>query len=325
MSARSVTAVASPSLALVKYWGKSDAKRNTPATSSVAVTLSGLESRTTVTPTPPDSEEDVVYIDGAQQPAERFSRFFENVRRVIESDLHFDAKSTNNFPTAAGIASSASGFAALTVASARCAGVDLPPENLSAIARVGSASAARSIFGGFTHLAADAEQATTLFPCEHWPAFRIVVVAITTSGKGVSSRDAMERSRRTSPYYQSWLEDAKLRSEEARTAIEKRDIERLGTIMRLSYLRMFSTMFSCDPPIIYWHPTSLSLIHLCETLRGEGIGAWETMDAGPQVKIACLESDTEVIIRRIEELRPECRMYVCAPGTGASIIETDEW
>jgi diphosphomevalonate decarboxylase len=305
---------ASPNLALVKYWGKADIKANLPATSSLGITLAGVE---TVSKAVLTNEKNEVTIEGLPQDIRRFDRFFAGLRYLgeLHNDTHFKVESRNSFPTAAGLASSSSGFAALTCACADAAAMDLTQAQLSAAARLGSASAARSLFGGFVILRAGGYQAEQLFSEDHWPDLRILMAIVRRVPKKISSRDAMELSRTSSPYYSSWLESSQTLFSEGINAVSHRDIEKLGAVMRASYLGMFSTMFTSVPPVMYWLPDSVEIIRACEELRESGIPAWETMDAGPQVKIACLASDVEVITDRIKGLNPDWQILTTKPGT----------
>jgi diphosphomevalonate decarboxylase len=310
---------ASPSLALIKYWGKEDLQANTPATPSLAVTLDGLFSRTIVIPDTQDS----VAINGTAVEMNRYVSFFDALRHHLHTDMRFRAHSTNSFPTAAGLASSASGYAALTCACARLCGSSASPRELSAIARFGSASAARSLFGGFTRLDAGARHAMPIHDAGHWPELRIVVVAVTQSKKHLSSRQAMERSRITSPYFETWLSTTANGFERAVEAVDRRDLPTLGALMRASYLGMFTTMFTSTPPVIYWLPDSLEVIHMCERLRGEGIQAYETMDAGPQVKIVCEAPDLEGILARLADANSDWSVTVASPGKAPELVDEE--
>jgi diphosphomevalonate decarboxylase len=131
----------------------------------------------------------------------------------------------------------------------------------------------------------------------------------------------METTRTSSPFYPSWLETSAALLEPAMEALRNRDLERLGHLSRLSYLRMHATMLAADPPILYWLPGTVSVIQECRAMREEGIGAWETIDAGPQVKILCEASDAQHIEKRIEGLSPELDILVCHPGEGARCEE----
>ena len=302
---------ASPSLALLKYWGKRDSARNLPATPSLAIALSGLYTSTRVRVLDPHEGSDSVRLNGELQPSLRFEQFFDNLRTLLKEELYFEAESTNNFPTAAGIASSSSGFAALALACTFAAGSTLPPRAVSAAARVGSASAARAVFGGFTLLPAGATAARQLYDESYWPELRVIVCVVEEGPKKHSSRGAMETSRETSPYYRPWIRSSARALPRVRRALDRKDIEQLGEAMRLSYLRMFATMISTSPPTLYWLPESVEIINECSEMRSEGIGVWETMDAGPQVKLVCLEEEVDAVTSRIESLRAASKLIVC--------------
>jgi diphosphomevalonate decarboxylase len=192
---------AGPSLALVKYWGKSARGDNLPATPSLAVTLGGVHTETRAAVRSTAEMADTMTVGGAIQDPARYSSFFDALRRTLEIPARFNAASTNTFPTSAGLASSSSGFAALAGACARAAGCDPSPADLSAIARAGSASAARSVFGGFVLLPAGARRALQICAPDHWPDLRIVVAVTHRAPKPIASRRAMEETRSSSPYY----------------------------------------------------------------------------------------------------------------------------
>lgn len=286
------TAVVHPSLAVVKYWGKQDTGVNLPATSSLAISLRAFHTRTSVNGrTNGDPDEDEIVVNDQVQDLARFRPVIDGVRSRAAQPGIVRVTSTNNFPTAAGLASSSSGLAALTLALDGYFGTRFTPDELSAVARLGSGSAARAVFGGFTEWRAGAASASRLAEADNWPDLRILIAVVRTEKKSVSSREAMRNSRATSPYYENWVDSSATLFDEARSALLARDLERLGSCMRRSYLRMFSTMFTSDPPLIYWLPQSLAIIRCCDTLRSRGIGVWETMDAGPQVKMVLLEHD----------------------------------
>lgn len=305
---KSLTVETSPSLALIKYWGKSDTIRNLPATSSLAVSLDSLRTRTTVS----IAKEDQVYINEELAPAERFQTFFDNLRKVTGSTARFSAHSTANFPVAAGLASSSSGFAALALAGARLIDPDISQETVSALARFGSASAARSLFGGFTVLKRHHESSQPL--SIEWPELRVIIGIVTAQSKPVSSRLAMERARETSPFYSCWLEEAESVFSRSLQAVQNHDLSTLGPLMRKSYLSMFSTMLTSTPPTFYWMPESTGLIRSCEELRNSGIEVWETMDAGPQVKMICMDKDLETTLKYLKSAHPRIEFLVSRVG-----------
>lgn len=307
------TCRASPSLALVKYWGKLDRGRNTPATPSLAVTLGGLE---TITEVETATDTDTVTVGDAPQPAERYAAFFDGIRRALRVTTRFHAVSRNDFPTSAGLASSSSGFAALACASVWAAGGVLPERRLSELARFGSASASRAIYGGFVLLDRGATAARPVLPAEHWPELRILAVVAAEGPKTISSRVAMESSRTRSPYYPAWVRSSRALLPEALTALRTRDLERLGGIARLSAYRMHAVMLATREPVRYWTAQTLAVLEVCAELRAAGVGAWETLDAGPQVKVLCLEADSGRVEREITARLPALRVLKAWPGAG---------
>lgn len=323
-----VTAVASPSLALIKYWGKLPGGDNLPATSSLAITLDGISTRTVVTE---GDGTDTVSIDGVPQPTHRFAAFFDAVRAYVGSisggRRHcFSVESSNSFPTAAGLASSSSGFAALATAAVRLCGVPHPPpEAISSLARVGSGSAARAVFGGFTEWRRGGQAASPVAAEDHWPQLRVIAVVVAGGAKNLSSREAMERTRLTSPYYPAWTHNAEETFVAARQALLERSMEPLGRAMRMSYLRMFATMLAAAPPVRYWRPQTLVVLDAVETLQAAGLPVFETMDAGPQVKLLTLASHVDEVSRAVGEAFADSgwdppELLVCTAGAGARVI-----
>jgi len=305
-------ATAAPSLALIKYWGKASSEENLPATGSLAVTLGGLETKTRVFIAP----QDTVVLDGVLQSSTRFQTFFDSARKALGVDHHYGVVSTNSFPTAAGLASSSSGFAALAGALSALYGNVLNPSQLSTLARVGSGSATRAVYGGFTLFPAGAHEATPLEGPQFWPQFRTLIATVHEGPKAQSSRKAMELSRTSSPYYSSWVQTSPQLLQNAVDALKERNWMVLGPLIQQSYLRMFSTMFTSWPPVIYWKPDSLALILLCQQLREEGVEVWETMDAGPQVKLFCMAKDAQKIQTRIQDSLPQIKLLLAPPGEG---------
>jgi diphosphomevalonate decarboxylase len=304
---------ASPSLAVIKYWGKQDRDLNIPATSSLAVTLDGLFTETKVKSG--NFTEDRITVNGVRQQPERYAGVFACLRSLLGSENRFEAESSNNFPTSAGLASSSSGFAALVCACALTAGRKISVKQLSETARIGSASAARAVYGGFTALEAGACFAETIAAADFWPELRVVVAVTEEAQKALSSRDGMLRSS-ASPYYPAWLDSSKDIFPRAVAALKHKDLPELGRLCRLSTYRMHAAALSADPPILYWTPRTLALIQECGRMRRKGIGAWETMDAGPQVKILCLSDDTAVISNALRRSCPGIRIIVSRPGGG---------
>ncbi len=190
-------------------------------------------------------------------------------------------------------------------------------------ARLGSASAARSLWGGFTALRAGAASAESVHDENWWPEFRTIVLEVERGPKSISSRDAMEATRAGSPYYQNWVNDAPGLFTAAKAALENRNLDELGPLIRMSYMRMFGTMFASSPPIVYWKPGSIAAIGFCEAMRNEGISVWETMDAGPQVKLFCLENNLQELLSALKSRLPEIPYRVSSVGGAPSIVGSE--
>ncbi|MBD3852674.1 MAG: diphosphomevalonate decarboxylase, partial [Acidobacteria bacterium] len=237
------TAVAHPNIALIKYWGKSDIERNIPAVGSLSITLDGLTTTTAVSFNS-DLEEDEFLLGGQAIPemSGRVSRCLDLVRERVGAQTRARVESNNDFPTAAGLASSASGFAALVTAADAAMGVNIPQNELADMARRSSGSAARSLFGGFVELRLTpdgplpTETRQILEPFD-WPLR--VAVAVTDAGpKEIGSTEGMVRTERTSPYYAGWVDSSEDDLAEARTAIARRDFEALAEVSESSCLKM---------------------------------------------------------------------------------------
>ena len=317
----------SPSLALFKYWGKLEAGLNLPATPSLAVSLGGLQTVTAVGYS--SNGKDRVIVDGSERGLARYEPFFAEARSRLATGHGFVVESRNGFPGGAGFASSSSGFAALALALARLVETRekrpaFPRGLLSEIARTGSASAARAVYGGFTLLGAGASRAEPFLPAAHWPELRVVAAVVATGEKAVSSRSGMASTRETSPYYEQWVEDAPRLFEEGKSALAARDLERLGSLVRLSYSRMHASALAADPPLLYWLPGSVALIRACAELRASGTGAWETMDAGPQVKVLCLARDLDRVKAGLRAAVPGIGLLVASPGGDPELFALEE-
>ena len=312
----------SPNLALVKYWGKRPRGLNLPATPSLGLALGGLE--TVTVGSLRDAGEDRLEVDGAPQTGSRIEAFFDSARALLGTERRFELRSRSSFPASAGLASSSSGFAALALVLARLLGADGDEDLVAELARRGSASAARALVGGFCWFPAGARRAGALCPPEHWPDLRVLAALVTRSPKLRSSRDAMADTAATSPYYRGWVRDASRLAPEARQACLARDLEGLGRAMRLSYSRMHAALLAADPPRCYWLPETLALIAVCADLRAAGVEAFETIDAGPQVKVLCREGDLPRIRAALEMAVPRAEFLVASPGAGPRLLELSE-
>ena len=337
-ASNAVTVFAGTNIALVKYWGKRDTALNLPATGSLSLTLDRLGTRTTVhfDGDAGAGATDRIVMNGAPADAAtaaRVSAFLDRVRAragstigTLGSSARAFVTTENGVPTASGLASSASGFAALALAATRAAGLTLSPEELSVLARLGSGSAARSIFGGFVEMArgerADGSDAAArpLAVGDGWDVR--LVVAVTAAGpKPMGSTAAMEHTARTSPYYPAWLAGVDGDLTAARAAIAARDLPALGAVAERSALRMHAAAMAADPAIIYWNPATLAAIACVRALRDRGVPVFFTIDAGPHVKALCAAAHADEVAAALAAVPGVVKTLMGAFGPGACVVE----
>jgi diphosphomevalonate decarboxylase len=321
------TARAHPNIALVKYWGKRDLALNLPAAGSISVTLDTLKTETTVV-FDPRLDSDTLELNGKPDPARlpRVTDCLDRLRQMADCQTRAHISSINNFPTAAGLASSASGFAALVEAAAAALHLDLPESERSILARQGSGSAARSVFSGFVEMQAGERadgtdcHAHCLATPDHWPLS--VVVAITSDQvKGESSSEGMEHSRASSPFFDAWVKDINSDLPLARQAIAQRDFAALAVVSEHSCLKMHAVMLSSNPGLIYWNGATVDCLKAIRGLRDTGKAVFFTVDAGPQVKAVCLPRDAAEVASTLGEIPGVERTLTTGLGNGSSTLE----
>ncbi len=322
------SARACANIALVKYWGKrptvgAGPALNLPARGSLSLTLAALVTETTVT-FDPALARDELELDGAPADATRTSEFLGLVRELAGSATRARVVTHNKFPTASGLASSASGFAALAAAATRAAGVTLEPRALTRLARRGSGSAARSIFGGFVRMHdGDRDEDAFAEPVESPLLARVrMVIAVVGGGapKSHGSRDAMDHVAATSPLYAGWLATVPPDLAAAEAALARDDLERLGEVVEGNALAMHATAIAARPAVIYWQPATLALLAAVRTLRGNGRAAWATIDAGPHVKVLTTREDADHVARALAGVEGVTATTVSSPGKGVEMI-----
>ncbi|MDE2149893.1 MAG: diphosphomevalonate decarboxylase [Gammaproteobacteria bacterium] len=326
----SAAAQAQPNIALIKYWGKRDARLNLPAVGSISITLDRLWTRTCVR-FDPQLAVDQVQLDGRTDAggATRVCACLDLLRRRAGIDLRARVESWNNFPTGAGLASSASGFAALVTAADAALGLGMSPAECSALARQGSGSAARSIFGGFVEWHRGQRPdggdsvAEPLLAAADWPLS--VLVAITSRAiKSVGSTEGMNRTAASSPYWTAWLQAQMADLAQARAAIAGRDFERLAEVAEHSCLKMHALALAARPGLVYWNGATVEALHAVRALRAGGVPVFFTNDAGPQLKAICLPSAAERVARTLHAVPGVLEVVAAGLGEGARLIGADQ-
>ncbi|MCC6623291.1 MAG: diphosphomevalonate decarboxylase, partial [Deltaproteobacteria bacterium] len=271
----------------------------------------------------PELDGDRVTLDGRLLTGEEHARVvsvLDILRREHELACAFEITSENHVPTAAGLASSASGMAALATAAGRLVGLDpARPEDattLSRLARVGSGSGARSIYGGW--VVWDGPAARPLAPPDHMPV-AVVVAVVATGRKAIGSRDAMNHTALTSPYHGAWVAQAHATFDEAVDAVLRKDFPAVMHVMERSTWRMHAAAMAADPPVFYWQPGSVAVLREVERMRAEGLPCGATLDAGPNVKVFCRPADADSLAVRLTSIPGVGHIFRATPGQGVVV------
>lgn len=329
------SAQACANLAFVKYWGKRDASRNLPLNGSISMNLDGARSTTTVRFCAGLARDEVWLAGAPAAPrfAARVAGQLDRVRALAGVRTPARVETRNNFPAGTGLASSASGFAALTLAATKALGLSLGEGELSALARLGSGSACRSIPAGFVewHAGEDHEDsfATQLAPAQHWELVDVAVL-VTEAEKPVAS-SAGHRLVRRSPFWQARSERLPARLQAVREALLARDLERFGREVEAEALELHAIMLSSaheqggawHPGIFYWLPDTLRLLRAVQEWRRAGMVVYFTLDAGPTVHLLCLADQVDELLGAVWALDEgkAWRTLLSRPGPGARLVE----
>jgi diphosphomevalonate decarboxylase len=285
----------------------------------------------------PEYKEDVLvlnnreYRKGEEEYDDYLGLFLKVVREAYPDkagSLKARIMSRNNFPTAAGLASSAAGFAALAKAVNEALKLGLGDRELSMLARRGSGSATRSIHSGFVEWRRGEKEdgkdcyAEQLFPPEHWPDLRMVIAVTSKKDKKVKSRAGMSQSVANSPFYKAWREDVVPgHIESMKRAIKDKDFQLLGQTAEANALMMHAVAMATSPPVIYWNAGTMDIIHAVMDWRDQGLECYFTIDGGPQVKILCLDKDEKEIASRARAFPNIEDIIITRPGQGARIVD----
>ncbi|MEN2667650.1 diphosphomevalonate decarboxylase [Listeria aquatica] len=320
-----VTAVAHTNIALIKYWGKRDEKLILPSNSSLSITLDKFFTETTFE-WDDSQKKDVLVLNGVEREDAKVQRYLDVLRSEFGIASRAVIHSENHVPTAAGLASSASAFAALAVAASASLARNDSKMELSRLARLGSGSASRSIFGGLAiwqkgENTDGSDSYAVPFESELTNQLAVVVAIVSDQPKKISSRDGMKQTVQTSPFFGEWTKTAELDLELIKKAFAHSDFTQVGEILEHNAMKMHATTLSANPPFTYFSQESLLVMEAVRKLRADGIEAYFTMDAGPNVKIVCLKQDEEKVAGRVEPLVG--RVLICHAGEGAKVIQNE--
>lgn len=322
------TVRAGSNIAFIKYWGVADARINLPLNNSISMTLADAYTLTTVAWDDVGhlTHDEVVLDDQLLAPvaAARISRHLDRLRDLAGVTVRARVVSRNNFPTASGIASSASGFSALTVAGCAALGLNLEPAALSALSRLASGSASRSHFGGFVEWVQGTDHANSvaqeLYGPEHWDLVDLVAV-VSDAAKRVSS-EAGHTIAASSPLQSGRIASLPPALESVRQAIAHRDLAAMGPILEQDALAMHGVMMTGNPSLLYWQPGTLQILHAVRRWREEeGVPVYFTIDAGPNVHLICEGSQVVAVQTRLAQLSAVQQIIASRPGPAPLLLD----
>jgi len=319
------TAVAPSNIAFIKFWGKKNEQLRLPSNGSIAVNLSKIYSTTTVDFSS-DYSKDLVIINQKENKKEtlRVSRHLDRIRELAGTDLRAKVISENNFPKASGLASSASGFAALTLAAVKAVGLNLSQKKLTTLARLGSGSACRSIPDGFVEWKEGKDDkssyAYSIFPASFWN-LSIIAVLVEKGEKKISSTDG-QRLVGTSPFFKTRLKNINQKIVTIKRLIQEKNFYEFGQLVENEALEMHSIMLTSSPSLVYWQPATIEVIKLTHRLRTEGLLVYFTIDAGPNLYLICERKDEAEVLKKLKEIQSIKKIIVNYPANGAKLLRT---
>lgn len=355
------TAIAPSNIAFIKYWGKKDEVLKLPANGSISMNLSGLTTTTTVEFDSSLKEDDITISSstndsviatspearkqshkiaastaegGSPRNDNRVSGAITNDPKVI---AHLDRVRTlagisekakvvseNSFPRGTGLSSSASGFAALTLAATKAAGLDLSEKELSILARQGSGSACRSIPDGFVEWidgdTSETSYATTIYPPEYWDIVDVVCI-LTDEVKDVSTTEG-QKSAGTSPFFTVRQEKIKDKIAKIKDYLKDKNFQAFGELAEAEALELHSIMLTSKPSLIYLNPATIIVMKAVKKWRAEGIPVYFTLNTGQNIHLIT----THKHLAKVEELAKSItevqRIIVNNSAQGASLTSS---
>ncbi|HUT82908.1 MAG TPA: diphosphomevalonate decarboxylase [Candidatus Bathyarchaeia archaeon] len=320
------TAKANSNTALIKYWGKKNEELIIPMNNSISLTIDSLSTITTVEFSH-DYLKDIFILNNEKQNGkalERVVKHLNMLRSIARINLKAKVVSKNNFPTAAGLASSASGFAALTVAACKALGLEKNPRELSILSRQGSGSSARSILGGYVEwLISDENNESSVIQLadKNWFDIRDIIVIFEKHERKISTREAMKLSMETSPFFKTRLETIEENLAKVRQAIKEKNFSVLGKTAERDCLSMHSVAITSDPSMIFWTGDTIAIMNLVKSLRDGGLEAYFTIDTGSNMHILTLPAYAEEIATLLRKIPYIKDIIVAKPGDGTIIID----
>lgn len=315
-------AKAPSNIAFVKYWGRKNEALRLPENGSISMNLSGLTTTTIVEFG--DFEKDEVKFNGVIEDLRnnRAIKHIDRIRKLANLNKKVKIETNNNFPTETGLSSSASGFAALTLAAAEAAGLKLSEKELSILARLGSGSACRSIPEGFVEWVdgetSDSSYALSIFPPDY---FEIAdVVAVVSLDKKFLPTSEGQKSAGTSPFFEARLANINDKINRVKKAIEKKDFSQFGQLIEEEALEFHSILFTSRPPLFYWTPETVKVMKFVQELRKDGLECYFTINTGQDVHVITRKKDARKVSKRLSEIPEVQNTIINFPAPGAHLV-----
>lgn len=316
------TASAPSNIAFVKYWGRKDEELRLPENGSISMNLSNLQTTTTVE-FDDKFEEDEITFNGRKEELEnnRAVKHLDRIRKIANVQTKARVFTENNFPTGTGLSSSASGFAALTVAAAFAAGLKLSEKELSILARQGSGSACRSIPDGFVEWldgdSSETSYAVSIFPPDYFEIADVVTV-VSTDKKFLATSEG-QKSARTSLFFETRLSLIKDKIKRVKKAIEDKNFSEFGELVESEALEFHSILFTSNPPLFYWTSETVTVMKEVQRWRREGLETYFTINTGQDVHVICKKEDAEKVSQKLSELPEVIKTIINYPSPGAHL------
>ncbi len=319
-----ITAKAHSNIAFVKYWGRKDEILRLPSNGSISMNLSDLFTITTVEFSE-NFKTDSILVSGEDQKNinQRIVQHLDRVRLFAKISLRAKVVSQNNFPIGTGLSSSASGFAALTLAATKALRLDLSEKELSILDRQGSGSASRSIPSGFVEWVdgntSEESFSQSIFPAEHWDIVDIVVM-VSKEKKDVSTSEGQKRVE-SSLFFQTRLNHIQEKIASCKNLIGKRNFSEFGKLIEMEALELHAIMLTSWPPLIYWLPQSVYVMKSIQKWRAEGFEVYFTVNTGQDIHIICQKKDEAKITARIKGLENIIKIIRNSPSNGTYLLK----
>lgn len=318
------TAVAPSNIAFIKYWGKKEEELKLPENGSISMNLSNLLTVTTVE-FDPELKEDLVMINGVKNSTEsnRVIKHLDLIRSMAFNTFKAKVLSMSNFPIGTGLSSSASGFAALTVAAVNALGIKLDEKKLSILARIGSGSASRSIPNGFVEWKAgknsNSSYSVSIFPLNQFNILDIVAI-VSNNKKEVSTTDGQKLAR-TSPLFKNRLAGINKKIKEIKRLIKLKDFKNFGELVEEEAIELHKIMQTSSPPLNYLQPETIKMMELVKKWRSEGVEVYFTLNTGQDVHLIIEEKNKELLLDKLKNIKEVKNIIVNRPAVGARLIK----